>query len=566
MKTPHFRLLAIATVAASFLSACGGGDTSSPTAPAAATPTVSGTAATGAAIAGGSVSMNCVSGSSASATTAADGSYTLNVTGIAFPCVARVSYGTEKLHSYVSAAGVTNITPVTELLVAYLTGGSALDAFDKFDATKAKALTVTQITAAIAVVKAYLVALGVSVADFPADPLGVKFVAKAGTTDGDKFDKVLDDLQARLKVAGKKLGDAVADINKGSSTATTNTGTNTTGTTATGNSGVVVGTQKGGSRQGVALNIGAGAGVVTTFAGSGPSGSTKGTGAAALFTQPSGITTDGTNLYIADFGSEKIRKIVIATGEVMTIAGSGAFSSTDGTGIAAAFSAPAGITTDGTNLYVVDQASGRIRQIVISTGVVTSLASVPGSPYGITTDGVNLYVTELTGNKVDMIVISTGQVTTLAGSGAFTNTGTDGTGILANLVRPAGLTTDGVNLYVAEVGNGKIRKIVIATGVVTTLAGQVLSGTTDGTGTAATFKTPYDITSDGTNLYVADATGIRKIVIATGEVTTLAGSGTVGAADGTGTSATFGSARGIVTDGVSLYVTDTTYNNVRKIR
>ncbi|MBC7608026.1 MAG: hypothetical protein H7228_00375, partial [Polaromonas sp.] len=209
------------------LSACGGGGTSSP---AVATATVSGTAATGAAIAGGSVSMSCVSGASGIATTAADGSYSLSVSGITFPCVARVSYGTsDKLHSYVSAAGTANITPVTELLVANLTGGTAADAFDKFDATKAKALTTAQVTAAIAAVKAYLVTLGVSVTDFPADPIGAKLVAKAGTTDGDKFDKVLDDLQAKLKAASKKLSEAVAEINKGTSSSA---GTSTTTATA----------------------------------------------------------------------------------------------------------------------------------------------------------------------------------------------------------------------------------------------------------------------------------------------------------------------------------------------
>ena len=213
----HFKLATLSTVlAASLLSACGGGSDSTP----AATATVSGTAATGAAIAGGTVSMNCVSGASATTTTAADGSFSLSVSGITFPCVARVTATTgDKLHSYVAAAGTANITPVTELLVANLTGGTALDAFD--NATKAKALTAAQLTAAIAAVKAYLITLGVSVTDFPADPIGTKLVAKAGTTAGDKADAVLDDLAAKLKAAGKKLSDAVAAIPKASSGGTT---------------------------------------------------------------------------------------------------------------------------------------------------------------------------------------------------------------------------------------------------------------------------------------------------------------------------------------------------------
>ncbi|MBC7648961.1 MAG: hypothetical protein H7197_07600 [Vitreoscilla sp.] len=220
MKKHLHLTLIVSALAASLLSACGGGSDSAP----AATTTVSGTAATGSAIAGGSISMNCVSGASATTTTATDGSFTLGVSGIVFPCVARVTASTgDKLHSYVAAAGTANITPVTELLLANLTGGTALDAFDKFDATKAKALTAAQVTAAIAAVKAYLVTLGVSVIDFPADPMGTKFVA------GDKADAVLDDLAAKLKAVGKKLSDAVTDIAKGGGSGTASGGAGCTG-------------------------------------------------------------------------------------------------------------------------------------------------------------------------------------------------------------------------------------------------------------------------------------------------------------------------------------------------
>jgi len=74
---------------------------------------------------------------------------------------------------------------------------------------------------------------------------------------------------------------------------------------------------------------------------------------------------------------------------------------------------------------------------------------------------------------------------------------------------PYGITTDGTNLYVSDYGNHRIRKIVISTGVVTTLAGSS-QGSTDGTGTSATFDEPYGITTDGTNLYVAEV-GEHKI-------------------------------------------------------
>ncbi|MGD0276397.1 MAG: hypothetical protein ABSB79_10140, partial [Syntrophales bacterium] len=133
--------------------------------------------------------------------------------------------------------------------------------------------------------------------------------------------------------------------------------------------------QMGGAIQGNPLNL---ATTVSTMTGI-TYGSTDGTGAAALFSYPHGITTDGTNLYIADSDNDTIRKIIISTGVVTTLAGTaGVGGSTDGTGSAARFNSPYGITTDGTNLYIADDANDTIRKIVISTGVVTTLAGTTG--------------------------------------------------------------------------------------------------------------------------------------------------------------------------------------------
>ena len=160
------------------------------------------------------------------------------------------------------------------------------------------------------------------------------------------------------------------------------------------------------------------------------------------------------------------------------------------------------------------------------------------------------------------------EVTTLAGSpsGSASSGSTNATGTAARFKYPQGITTDGTNLYVADHGNHMIRKIVIATGAVTTLAGSS-SGYTDATGTSARFKNPRAITTDGTNLYVADLENhmIRKIVISTGAVTTLAGSTSSGSTDATGTSARFNYPQAIITDGTNLYVADTDNHLIRKI-
>jgi len=128
---------------------------------------------------------------------------------------------------------------------------------------------------------------------------------------------------------------------------------NSTGFTTTSSS-----TQMGGSIQGTELDLST---AVTTLAGS-SSGSTDATGTSASFNNPYGITTDGTNLYVADSGNHRIRQIVISTGVVTTLAGSSS-GYTDATGTSARFNYPRGITTDGTNLYVADYGKHRIRKI-----------------------------------------------------------------------------------------------------------------------------------------------------------------------------------------------------------
>jgi hypothetical protein len=323
--------------------------------------------------------------------------------------------------------------------------------------------------------------------------------------------------------------------------------------------------------------------VVTTLAGNGAAGSIDGTGTAASFYGTLDTTTDGTNLYVADKLNHLIRKVVIATGVVTTLAGSRVtMASVDGTGIAASFANPSGVTTDGTNLYVVD--TGKIRKIIIATGEVSTLAGNGScSPTfsgtdgtgaaaqfcfnsvllsGITTDGTNLYLVD--GSTIRKVVIATGVVTTLAGSGVLGST--DGIGTAATFHVPSGITTDGTNLYVTDGWAHYIRKIVIATGVVTTLAGSGASNIVDGTGTAASVSIISGITTDGTSLYVSDVTTIRKIVIATGVVTTLAGSaGSFPVTNGTGATAKFFSTAGITTDGLNLYVAADNYS-IRRVQ
>jgi sugar lactone lactonase YvrE len=123
------------------------------------------------------------------------------------------------------------------------------------------------------------------------------------------------------------------------------------------------------------------------------------------------------------------------------------------------------------------------------------------------------------------------------------------------------------NVYVGDTSNNRIRKITAA-GVVTTLAGSGTATFADGTGTAASFHFPYGVAVDSSgNVYVADTGNcrIRKIT-AGGVVTTLAGSGTATFADGTGTAASFDFPIGEAVDSSgNLYVGDMSNNRIRKI-
>jgi sugar lactone lactonase YvrE len=160
-------------------------------------------------------------------------------------------------------------------------------------------------------------------------------------------------------------------------------------------------------------------------------------------------------------------------------------------------------------------------------------------------DGVDrLYVSDSFNNTVRQVLLSTGEVTTLAGNPSVTLNGDDGTGADAHFFGPQGLALDGAGfLYVADSDNHTIRKIELATQAVTTLAGAAgQQGSADGTGHAARFVKPYGLLADGLgNLFISDSLGlkIRRVDLQTGVVATLAGSGQYGLVDNTGSAAGF---------------------------
>jgi sugar lactone lactonase YvrE len=191
-------------------------------------------------------------------------------------------------------------------------------------------------------------------------------------------------------------------------------------------------------------------GQVTTFAGTGATGSLDGQGNTATFYYPRGLCSDSMgNIYVSDQWNHKIRKISPA-GIVSTFAGNGTMGNSDGQGQSASFQYPAGLCIDKQgNIYVADNANQRIRKITPS-GFVSTLA---GSSVG--------YV--------------------------------NGTGSAARFYSPQNLCADSVgNIYVTDSGNDVIRKIS-PLGVVTTFAGSGVLGNIDGLGSTAAFDVAWGI-------------------------------------------------------------------------
>ena len=316
---------------------------------------------------------------------------------------------------------------------------------------------------------------------------------------------------------------------------------------------------------------------VSTFAGS-TQGFVNGTATTAKFNWPMGIAidTEGT-IFVVDSANYVIRKITSA-GVVSTFAGSGIGGFADGIASVAQFNGIDGLAVDTAgNVYVADTNNHRIRKIS-AAGVVSTLAeSTQGyangtgtaarfnNPSGVAVDAAgNVFVTDTFNYRIRKIT-PTGVVSTLAGSGiaGFAN----GTGTAAQFNKTYGIAVnDTGSIFVADALNHCVRKIT-ASGVVTTFAGSVY-GYANGNGTAAKFSYPYGITVDATdNVYVTDAEDnrIRKITIA-GMVSTLAGSGIGGFADGIGTTAQFINPCGVTVDAVgSVFISDATNHRIRKI-
>jgi hypothetical protein len=265
-----------------------------------------------------------------------------------------------------------------------------------------------------------------------------------------------------------------------------------------------------------------------------------GPAAGALFNRRLAITADASgNVYLTDPGNCALRKI--ASNVVSTVVGE------PSEGLGACSSNPAfrtieGLSFDNGSLYVGDYVDGYVARVT-TAGAISVLAGTPGQRgyadgvgaaarfsgaiTGIATDGNgNVYVADSNNNVIRKIVIATQAVSTLAGNASAPAGTADGTGAAARFDGPCGIDADRAgNVYVAECVSGTIRKVTPA-GVVTTIAGKANeSGYVDGDTLGSLFSSPVDVAVDEDgNLYVADTGNylVRKIT-PSGIVSTVAG-------------------------------------------
>ncbi len=263
-----------------------------------------------------------------------------------------------------------------------------------------------------------------------------------------------------------------------------------------------------------------------------------------------GIAVDAFgNLYIAETPKHRVRRVVLASGVITTVAGRGAkgFSGDGGAATLASLDEPTDVATDREgNLYIADANNHRVRRVEIATGIIRTVAGT--TSFGFTGDGGpataarlfrpefvavdsdgNLYINVSVNRRIRRVDAATGMIRTFAGNGGEGFSGDGGPATDAQFSRARGIAVDASgNLFIADYGNSRIRRVDRATGIISTVAGNGTFGTSGDGGPAilATLHGPQDVWVDGAgNLLIVDVNGgrIRKVDAVSRIITTIAG-------------------------------------------
>ena len=279
----------------------------------------------------------------------------------------------------------------------------------------------------------------------------------------------------------------------------------------------------------------------------------------AWLSEPEATALDSSgNLLIADTGAGRIRRVDGRTGRITTIAGGGNIVGDVDNGRHAILRDPAGLAVDSAgNVYIAETGMARILKLSASTGSLSTIAGggrlelgdggpardaqfLQVSALALSPSG-DLFIADPRASRVRRVSAATGVITTVAGNGFPGFTGDSGIATAAQLDTPNGLTVDkNGNLFIADSGNNRIRRVDAVTGIITTVAGNGGFGFSSdgGPATSAELALPIGLntglaTDPSGNLFITDTwtNRIRRVDAATGIITTIAGNGDLGFSD-----------------------------------
>jgi len=348
--------------------------------------------------------------------------------------------------------------------------------------------------------------------------------------------------------------------------------------------------------EGRALPAGVGpASIITTVVGNGTMGYSGDGGPAILasLNGPVGAAVDGAgHLYFAERGDSRVREVDLGTGVITTIAGNGnaGYNGDGGPATAASLFDPSGVALDpaGGLLYIADEANARVRAVDLATGIITTVAGTgtrfssgdggPASSASLTfpTDVAvdhegHLFIADYP-SRVRQVNLGTGVITTVAGNGTVGYGGDGGPATGATLNGPLHIALDGSgHLFIGDFFNTRVRQVDLATGVITTVAGNGTVGSSGdgGPATVASLNGPSGVAADAAgNLFISELNRVRQVDLATGIITTLAGNGTegYGGDGGPAADALLSSPSGLAVDGAgNLFITEPGNSRIREV-
>lgn len=358
----------------------------------------------------------------------------------------------------------------------------------------------------------------------------------------------------------------------------------------------------------VIRRVSAATGIITTVAGNGANNGMgiNGPATSASLVSPIGVVAGpGGDLFIADMGSDRVLRLLATTGFLTVYAGNGIFGAS-GDGLPATeagLAGPALLAFDtGGNLLIADTndmrsppleeefENHRVRRVDASTGIITTVVGQFGPGFlgdGGPADGAavlkptdvsvgaagEIYIADRGNNRIRRIDAASGIITSVAGNGERWFSGDGSSSTNACLGTPTGLRADSTgNVFVSDPFNHRVRRVDAVTGVVTTIAGngQDNSSGDGGPAIAAGLECPNGLDLDaGGNLFILDycAGRVRRVDAATGNITTVAGQGTgYGGDGGPATLALFNLAEGIALDAAgNIFIGDGFNYRVRRV-